>query len=220
MEQYENRINLTPEIATKLKANVSLRIGTLKNYIVPNPIGVERDGLKKWSKHEKMHIGDFAKFKQSGDSNSYYAINLMSVPHITLDTLKIGLFLFHHALCKDKWQFVFSLLEEDVRNSLFGEERYLYIGKPSLKNSLSFAMPIKSLPTLLRDNNVHLASSDLTSSLKTLYDYGFITLTPISTEHCIKTDIPEINTKCVYIDINLGAVTAKINGRWKLQKTF
>lgn len=220
MELYENRINLTPEIATKLKENVSLRIGTFMNYIVPNPIGVERDGLKKWTKHEKMHIGDFAKFNQKDDENSYYAINLISVPNISLDTLKLGLFLFHRALCKGKWQFVFSLLEEDVRNSLFGEERYLYIGKPSLKNSLSFAMPIKSLPTLLKDNNVHLTSSDLTSSLKTLYDYGFITLTPISTEHCIKTDIPEINTKCVYIDLNLGAVTAKINGRWKLQKTF
>lgn len=220
MDQYIQRIGLSSQDATKLRDDVQSRIGTSQNYIVPNPIGVERDGLKKWSKHEKMRIGDFAKFNQKDDQNSYYAINLISVPNISLNTIKLGLFLFHHALCKNKWQFVFSLLEEDVRNSLFGEERYLYIGKSTLKNSQSFAMPIRSLPALLKNNNVHITSSDLASALKTLYDYGFITLTPINTKHCIKTDLPEINTMCVYIDLNRGAVTAKINGRWELQDTF
>lgn len=221
MSSYENLIQITPQLATELKECISKRIGTKRNYIVLNPKYSERKLLLKWMGNKDIRKADFAKFRQSNDERDHHVLNLLSAPNISYDTLKLGLFLFQLAIhYKEVWSFVFSLMSEDVRTSIFGEERTLYIGKHNLKSSESHTMPIKCLPSLLDKHNVAIQSDDLLPMLQTLHDFGFITLTPIDTQHCINTNLPAIDTKCVHIDINLGSITAKINGRWKLQKQY
>ena len=220
MDSYESLTGITAQLATELKNDVLKRIGTYENYILLNPKFVERELLKKLMGRDELKKADFAKFKQSGDEKQYHVINLISAPDISPDTLKLGLFFFQLSINKVTCQFVFSLLEDDVRNSVFGQERTLYIGKPNLRKSEQYSMPIKSLPVLLKNNHVRLQSGDLLPMIQTLHDFGFITLTPIDTQHCINQSLPTIDTKCIHIDINYGAITAKLNGRWKPQRSY
>ncbi|QFU21279.1 hypothetical protein FM038_003370 [Shewanella eurypsychrophilus] len=221
MSSYDNLIKIAPQLATELKEDISKRIGTKKNYIVLNPKYSERKLLLKWMANKDIRKADFAKFQQVGDENNYHILNLLSAPELSYDTLKLGLFLFHRVIHKDyTWHFVFSLLNQDIRSSVFGEDRTLYIGKHGLKSSESYRMPIKCLPELLEKHKIAMQSDDLLPMLQTLHDFGFITLTPIDAQHCINTNLPTIDTKCVHIDINRGAITAKINGRWKLQRQY
>lgn len=220
MDSYESAIGITAQLSTELKNDVCKRIGTHENYILLNPKYVERKLLKKWIGRDELKKADFAKFNQSGDDNTYHIINLISAPDMSPDTLKLGLYIFQRAINKERFQFVFSLLDDDVKKSVFGDERALYIGKPNLSKSEYYQMPFLSLLRLLEKDNVSLQSRDLLPMLQTLHDFGFITLTPIDTQHCINQNLPTIDTKCIHIDINYGAITAKFNRRWELQKSY
>lgn len=199
------------------------RIGSTMNYIVLNPKTAKRPLLEKWMP-DMLHTADFARHKRKNADKVNYTLNLISVPELDIDALKLGLFLFWY--CEDnsyigeddclyyETDSIFSISDAEVRNSKFGENETVFIGRPKTAKSEAHAMPFKSLPYMLKANGVKLNNTQLLPLLNILHNYGFLTLTPINKDNCLNKNIDDYDTGCVHIALNLGAITARINRKW------
>lgn len=190
-----------------------LRIGSPTNYIKPKPKLSERGGLKTYMP-EALHKADFSRFKYAHDDNAHHVINFLSIPDLTPDELKLGLFLFEKAYDDEDFTPTYCLAEGKFVTQKIGEYECIHIGKPKSSKHSLVLMPISSLVDKLKNNKIRMESFDLHPMLQRLESYGVLTMTEICSANCVNPDVEEFKTNCVYIELNLGFSSAVINRKW------
>lgn len=189
-----------------------LRIGSTTNFIQQKRKLIEREGLKTCMP-EALHTADFARYKYADDDIAHHVINFLSIPNLSSDELKLGLFLFENGY-DDGFDPVYCLSDDDFRTQKVGENERINIGKVKSSRHKVARMPIVSLVTKLKSHKIRMESFDLLPMLKKLESYGVLTMTEICSANCVNPDVEEFKTNCVYIELNLGFSSAVINRKW------
>lgn len=196
---------------------IDYRIGSPENYIIPAKSRVTRQGLANhMPKH--LHLADFSRCNPTRGKGEGYGnvstLNMLSVPTLKEDELRLGLFLFEYAVKKADYKFVFCLGKEDFRTQKIGDGSGIHINRPKSSKHIYELMPFVSLIRTLKINNARIKSDNLMPMLRTLESFGILTLTEVNDTSCVKPDTPKFFTNCVFIELNEGFETAPINRKW------
>ncbi len=194
------------------------RIGSEENYIVATQSRVERSGLQVHMP-SYLHQPDFSRNNptRKPDYDNVAAMNMLSIPTLTENELRLGIFLYEYSVRKSTYNFVFSLGDKDFRTQKIGDKSGgIHINKLGSSKHSYEIMPFVSLSAVLRKNKIRMDFEKLSlrSDLQKLASFGVLTLTEIDHTNCIKPNTPEYCTNCVLIELNSGFETAPINRKW------
>jgi hypothetical protein len=165
---------------------------------------------------------DLAKYAKQTTYDNQHVINLLSTPTLTLDELKVALFLFERGINRDEWidDEVISIKTNNNKDENIGDNGKIYFkNSPTSKIFFKYPIPKTNLLDLLTKHNITLENSgNILNILARLHNFGFLTLTLVNESSSINNiDYPsqqQQETKYVHIVLNFGVVSSKLSCKW------
>jgi hypothetical protein len=198
-------------------------VGTENNPILLEKRLSDRRLLKEHM--PSVESADLARYAKASTKNAQHVMNLISTPTLSIDELKVALFLFEHSVNQDNWieQQVFSIKTNQFKTDNFGSNGGLYFSQSSSGlHPQQFKKPKDNLLQLINKKNISLEKNcDLLKILTKLHDFALLTLTQVNIDFCLNKSLPapnSITTEYVHIVLNIGVVNSKLNLKWGKQK--
>ncbi|MGR3971031.1 hypothetical protein [Shewanella sp. 1180_01] len=194
-------------------------IGTENNPILLEKRLSDRILLKEHM--PSVESADLARYAKASTKHAQHVMNLLSTPTLSLDELKVALFLYEHWANQDDWveQQVFSIKTNQFKTDNFGSNGDLYFSQSkSSPHRQKFKKPKNNLLQLINKTNITLDKDcDLLKILTKLHDFALLTLTQVNIDFCLNK-LPQttnsIITEYVHVVLNKGVVNSKLNLKW------
>lgn len=149
--------------------------------------------------------------------SNYLLLNLAATPEMGANEFRLCLFFFHYVINEDsrtKIDNIYSLTSNDIKIRTIGENYSVYVLDTDTDETEEYKMPFISLQNRLRKANVNIPLKSLKPTLQNLHDFGYITITEITSNNAeIERDEPLL-TDCILIKVNFTMMLASQNKRW------